>query len=201
MKDQNKLLCRQLENKHKIIEATVQMITKKGVDSINVRSVCKAAGIGTGTFYYYFKNKDELLLSFIMEESFENFLLNTPLQNFPERILELYTILVKKYLSFGKDFMRSFYTPSNSALAAYMSSVDDKFAPETIMARCETEIQDAVSLGILQADVNPHTLSADICTLMKGIIFEYSLGIKEFDIYTVMERMLHAQLHLYTSIP
>ncbi len=199
MKDQEKLLNRQLENKQKIIDATIKMITKKGVDSINVRSVCKAAEIGTGTFYYYFKNKDELLLSFIMEESFENFALETPLEDFPKRITELYTILVKKYLSFGKDFMRSFYTPSNSALASYMSSVEDQFAPDTIMARCETEIRDAVNKNILRNDVDPHELSADICTLMKGIIFEYSLGVKEFDIYAAMERMLSAQLFYYRT--
>ncbi len=197
MKDQEKLLNRQLENKQKIINATIKMITKKGVDSINVRSVCSAAGIGTGTFYYYFKNKDELLLSFIMEESFENFTLEAPLEHFPDRITELYSILVKKYLSFGKAFMRSFYTPSNSALASYMSSVNDAFTPETIMARCEIEIQKAVEQGILKADIHPHTLSADICTLMKGIIFEYSLGAKEFDIYATMERMIHALLSSY----
>ncbi len=56
MKDQIKLQNRQQENKDKIIAATIDLIKKEGIGAVNVRSVCKAAGIGTGTFYYYWLN-------------------------------------------------------------------------------------------------------------------------------------------------
>ncbi|MDO4633763.1 MAG: TetR/AcrR family transcriptional regulator [Eubacteriales bacterium] len=190
MKDQKKLQSRQLENKRKIIDATVSLIKKEGVDSITVRRVCDVAGIATGTFYYYFKNKDELLLSFIMESSFEDFELCTPLSDPAHRILELYTILVDKYLSFGREFMQSFYTPANTALASYMSEIDGAFLPGTVMARCESEIRLAQEAGFCDASINAHEASEDICAIVKGAIFEYSLNCTAYDIHAALARMI-----------
>ncbi len=190
MKDQNKLQNRQLENKNKIINATVALIKKEGVDSITVRRVCDVAEIATGTFYYYFKNKDELLLSFIMESSFDDFELKAPLSELSKRIIELYTILVDKYISFGKDFMQSFYTPANSALSSYMSEVDGAFLPGTIMARCEDEIRQAQEEGYYDNSFDPHEMSEDICAIVKGAIFEYSLNCAEYDLHTALARMI-----------
>ncbi len=195
MKDQKKLKTRQLENRNKIIDATVALIKKEGVDSITVRRVCDVAGIATGTFYYYFKNKDELLLSFIMESSFEEFQLQTPLSDLAGRITELYTILVDKYISFGKDFMQSFYTPANSALSSYMSEVDGHFLPGTIMARCESEILQAQKEGIYPPSIDPHEVSEDICSMVKGAIFEYSLNCSDYNIHAALSRMIRRYLH------
>lgn len=190
MKDQKKLQNRQLENKKKIIDATISLIKKEGVNSISVRRVCDAAEIATGTFYYYFKNKDELLLSFIVESSFEDFELSTPLSDIAGRITELYTILIDKYISFGKDFMQSFYTPANTALASYMSEIDGAFLPDTIMARCEKEIILTQKEGFFYPDWNPHEASVDICAIVKGTIFEYSLNCTEYDIHKALSRMI-----------
>lgn len=190
MKDQNKLKNRQLENKNKIIDATVSLIKKEGIDCISVRRVCDTAGIATGTFYYYFKNKDELLLSFIMESSFDDFELQTPISNLADRIIELYSILVDKYISFGKDFMQSFYTPSNSALASYMSEINGAFLPGTIMERCEAEIAYAQKEGFCDPTWDPHKVSEDICAIVKGAIFEYSLNSTDYDIHTALSRMI-----------
>ncbi len=194
MKDQVKLENRQLKNKNKIIDASISLIKKEGVDSITVRRVCDVAEIATGTFYYYFKNKDELLLSFIMESSFDDFELKTPLSNLSGRITELYTILVDKYLSFGKDFMQSFYTPANGALSSYMSETDGAFLPGTIMARCESEIRSAQKEGFYDPALNPHEVSSDLCSIVKGAIFEYSLNCSDYDIHTALSRMIKRYL-------
>ncbi len=195
MKDQIKLQNRQQENKDKIVDATIALIKKEGIDAVNVRSVCKAAGIGTGTFYYYFKNKDDLLLSFIMVSSFKEIELTSPASDLAGRIIELYTILVDKYLSFGRDFMKVFYTPANTALAAYMSESDGNFLDETIMARVQTEIELAKINGYYDSLANAHELSGDLCSIVKGIIFEYALNCSDYDIHKAIERMIKKYLH------
>ncbi len=190
MKDQKKLQARQQESRKKIIDGVVNLIKREGIDAVSVRSVCKEAGIGTGTFYYYFKNKDELLLSFIMEESFDGFKLHTPIEKIADRITELYAILVNKYLSFGRDFMQHFYTPSNTALSAYMCEQNGSFQEGTIMMRCENELMAAVEQGILPLDSDAHQMSVDICAMVKGAIFEYCLTDDRFDIMFCIKRML-----------
>ena len=54
-----------IENKSKILEATVQLLKEKGVENVTVRNVCAKAGIAVGTFYYYFQNKDDLMFYFV----------------------------------------------------------------------------------------------------------------------------------------
>lgn len=188
---------KKLEHRNNIVTAAIELIKKEGIDGITVRSVCNEAGIATGTFYYYFKNKDDLLLSFIMEASFDDFVLKTPISNIAKRITELYLILIKKYISFGKEFMRSFYSTSNTALSAYMSESNGKFYPGTIMARCEKELEDAVEANILDSNIDIHLLSVELCTIIKGIIFEYCLSNQDFDIETSAERMITNYLRGY----
>ncbi|MBQ1510277.1 MAG: winged helix-turn-helix transcriptional regulator [Selenomonadaceae bacterium] len=59
------------ENKDKIIKAAVSLIEAHGADSLTVRRICEKAELATGTFYYHFKNKDDLLMHFVCGESFD----------------------------------------------------------------------------------------------------------------------------------
>ena len=181
---------KQLQKRDNIINAAILLIKKNGIDSVTVRNVCQEATISTGTFYYYFKNKDDLLLSFIMESSFDGFELKTPIEDISKRITELYLILIHKYISYGREFMKSFYSASNIALSAYLSEHNGQFYSGTIMARCEKELLNAIKSNILPNSVDIHMLSIDICTLVKGIIFEYCLSTQELDIDTMTSRMI-----------
>ena len=106
------------DNKQKIIDTTIELIKTHGADYLTVRNVCQAAEVATGTFYHYYKNKDDLLMYFVKETSFDSFELETPLDQLPGRIAELYFHLIDRYLDLGEDFMKSFYTTGNKALSA-----------------------------------------------------------------------------------
>ena len=53
------------QNRQLIIDTAARLIREKGTAALTVRSVCAAADIGTGTFYYHFRDKNDLLMSFI----------------------------------------------------------------------------------------------------------------------------------------
>ena len=184
-----KIVQKQQAQKKRIIQVAVSLIQKEGINGLNVRSVCQAADIAAGTFYYYFKNKESLLMAFVMEDTFEHFVLKTPLKHPAKRMAELYGILIKKYQSFGKPFMRSFYTTSNTALSAYMQEKDGQFAAGTIMARSEQELFNAQQKGILKKDAPIHPICMDLCTIVKGTIFEWCLTDEEWDIQPVLLRL------------
>jgi len=59
--------------KQAIIEAASKIISEKGYSLTTIDEITKRAGIGKGTFYIYFKNKDALFYA-IIEENFTNFL-------------------------------------------------------------------------------------------------------------------------------
>ena len=138
------------ENKEKIIAAAIALIEEQGADCITVRRVCEKADIATGTFYYHFRNKNDLMMHFVRGLSFETVELTAPPSDIAGRIAELYMLLIRKYMNLGIAFMRSFYTPDNQALHTYMGEKDGKFAAGTVMARCEQEFVKAQAEGCIQ---------------------------------------------------
>jgi len=180
--------------KQKLIDTTVELIKKYGADTITVRSVCEEADLSIGTFYHHFQNKDDLLMYFVREASFDNFVLETPLADVAGRICELYMHLIDRYLTLGEEFMKSFYTTGNKALSAYMGQKNGCFADGTVMARCERELIDAREQGFLKKDADPHLLSMDICTIVKGCVFEWALDDGRMDIAESLRRIVKAYL-------
>lgn len=55
--------------KHEILTAAMRIFAKKGVANTTMSDVAEAAGIGKGTIYEYFKNKDD-----IFAEAFRHFM-------------------------------------------------------------------------------------------------------------------------------
>ena len=183
-----------VENRKKIIDAAVALIKTHGADCVTVRRVCEQAGLATGTFYYYFQNKDDLLMHFVRETSFADLVLATPADDVAGRVIELYAHLLRRYTDFGAQFMKIFYTADNRALHAYMDEVDGQFAPDTIMARCERELAAAQQTGHINNGANVRTMSADICTVAKGCIFEWCLSGGKTDITAAFARIVRCYL-------
>ena len=183
------------ENKEKIIAAAIALIEEQGADCITVRRVCEKADIATGTFYYHFRNKDDLMMHFVRGLSFDTVELTAPTSDIVGRIAELYMLLIRQYMSLGIAFMRSFYTSGNQALRTYMGEIDRKFAAGTVMARCEQEFVKAQAEGgYITQNTDIHQMSADICTIVKGCIFEWCLSEGKMDIEAAVQRMLKAYM-------
>jgi len=48
-------------NKHKIIDAAFNLSLKHGFDNVSIRQIHEETGLASGSIYYHFKNKDEIL--------------------------------------------------------------------------------------------------------------------------------------------
>lgn len=178
------------ENEEKILAAAIALTEECGAESVTVRSVCERADIATGTFYYHFKNKDELMMRFVQSTDFDDIHFDAPSDDISGRIIELYIRLIRQYTRLGPRFMRSFYTANNQALRNYMGETDGKFAAGTVMARCEAELARAEASGQIENGVDIHQRTADICTVIKGCIFEWCLSGGTLDIERAVRRIL-----------
>ena len=57
-------------SREKIIDTAISIIRENGADALTVRNVCDTAGLSIGTFYHYFRDKDDLMMYFLKETSF-----------------------------------------------------------------------------------------------------------------------------------
>ena len=178
-------------SREKIIDTTISIIREKGADALTIRNVCDTAGLSIGTFYHYFRDKDDLMMYFLKETSFDSFKLKTPLSNISGRVSELYMHLIHKYMELGLDFMKSFYSTGNQSLSAYMGEENGSFAEDSIMARSEKEMNEALKCGILKPGCDIHLLCIDICTIVKGCVFEWCLNDGKPDIESSLNRILN----------
>lgn len=65
-----------IENiREKITEVGKNILLEKGYKELNIRDIAKECGIGVGTFYNYFKDKEELITKIFMNDW--NKILNT----------------------------------------------------------------------------------------------------------------------------
>jgi len=55
--------------KMQVIKATEKCILEKGFSNMSIKSIATAANLSTGVIYYYFQNKEDLLLQ-VLRESF-----------------------------------------------------------------------------------------------------------------------------------
>ena len=58
----NKRQLSAIETKRKLISTALELIKEKGFDSINVEDITRKAGVAKGTFYTYFKRKEDIVL-------------------------------------------------------------------------------------------------------------------------------------------
>ncbi len=58
----NKRQTAALETRRKLITAGLELLKEKGFDAINVEDITKKAGVAKGTFYTYFKRKEDIVL-------------------------------------------------------------------------------------------------------------------------------------------
>lgn len=184
-------------SRKKIIDTAISIIRENGADALTVRNVCDTAGLSIGTFYHYFRDKDDLMMYFLKETSFDSFRLKTPLSNISGRISELYMHLIHKYMDLGLDFMKSFYSTGNRSLSAYMGEENGSFAEDSVMAISEKEMSEALDCGIIKPSSDIHLLCTDICTIVKGCVFEWCLNDGKPDIESSLNRILSNYMSNY----
>jgi AcrR family transcriptional regulator len=104
-------------SRNMIKKKAVELFVKKGVDNTSVNDIVKTAGIAKGTFYLYYKNRDDLIndvfekygTAFFNEVILKNkdapkitFLADSILKYFSEN--QMFLIELKKNLAFHREF-------------------------------------------------------------------------------------------------
>ncbi len=93
----NKRQISALETKHRLITAGLDLLKSKGFDAINVEDITQKAGVAKGTFYTYFKRKEDIVLEISRSpfgeiakelENMENMLITEKLTHYFHRFME-----------------------------------------------------------------------------------------------------------------
>jgi len=123
-----------LINREKIIAATVELVTSKGIKSATMREIARSAGLGDATIYNYFPTKEAILYGYYEDkfdqvtkklkeiEDFNEYSFQEQLQTFFETKLEI--------LLADREFLEKTFKTTFFALSQHYSRIrpiKDKF--------------------------------------------------------------------------
>jgi len=177
-----------------ILLAAVNILITKGMAQLTIRNVCEKAGISVGTYYHYFKNKDDLLSFFVKDAVYREVKLTAPLSQVGTRIFELWSYQFRLYQSLGVEFTRSYYNTDNRAISAVLMRKDGAYEDGTLINRCQQELENAQKEGYLLRDADPHTLAGDLCDIVKGCVFEWCLCKGDMPLEATIRRIISGYL-------
>jgi len=59
---------KKIDRRERIVDAALEIFSRNGYKDTTIREIAKKAGVGLGTTFYYFKDKDDLFYSVIFRE-------------------------------------------------------------------------------------------------------------------------------------
>jgi len=190
-----------MENKRKLIlKVSEKLISKKGYSKTTIEEIAKKANIGKGTFYLYFKNKNDLFFSIIKEEM-ENLMSNIKkevegINSFFDKLkkgIEMYLDYYEKNYDFFKILLqekplirrRSFEEFWKEFFKKWESFIKGGFKEEIKKGRIKNiDLEDIIYslIGLLHGNIHRWILNERKYSLLKkkDVIFEiFTEGIKK----------------------
>ena len=181
-----------------LYDAASTLMHDYGYDYLTVQNICKLAGVTTGAFYHHFHSKDDILCLFL-NKGYEAFIENRNVC-LPEdplaRLTELCVLYAAHNESNGVEFVSNYYSTQNKSLNTIGLSPEDMYVSSNYRARYDSLIA-AREAGQIPADTDCVSLNEDICSLTKGIIFDWCLSSGGFDLTSRIRRMVERFMSTY----
>lgn len=178
--DEPKKMTRQelkvIEAKRKLLSAAEELFSQKEIDKVGLREICTKAGVTTGTFYYHFRNKADILDK-IYRNKDDNFgeiisgLMETP--PYCDRIVDFFadTLAVLEEKD-GIDFTmhRLFQLKKHSSESDQLYIMLKKL------------IGLAVENGELQSHFSVEEMNDYLFMVFRGVTYEWCIAGEPFDL-------------------
>ena len=173
MNKKNKNLSKREKNKKNnrsiIIKAGIEIFLKKGISQTTVRDIIRNTDLASGTFYNYFKSKEEVLIAALDESAIEIGQELRARRKKAKNLEEFVYSQIRPFFDFARDHSELFMIMSSN-----LNDVQ-AFSVETPMMTLELEsLKEDIIIGIeekILPDVDPDYFCSVIQSVTEGIAF------------------------------
>lgn len=167
--------------KEKIYKNAIKLIRNKGFENISVSEICDKSDVSIGTFYYYFKTKQDIL--FEIYKKADNYFENTVYEklksdNYLEKVREYLFYYIKFVEDDGIDMIKHLYIPDNKLF------VKKGRAMQTIL---EEIIAGGQQKKQISNRLSPKEAVRFSFVVMRGVVFDWALNDGSYDIVEYAE--------------
>ncbi len=180
------------QTKNRIYDAAILLMQTNGVKQTTIEGICKKAKVSVGSFYNYFKSKDDILYSIF--ESADRYFADVV-------VPDIYKLSGKEQLSRyfwhyghyvssrGLDFAKHlFFNSDNKAF------IDQRRYMHTLLSII---LQQQIDEGILSVQMRTNELEEFLFIIARGIVNDWCLREGKHDLTLRMQVMMDKVLDLY----
>lgn len=178
------------ETKKKISNTALELMEKKGLENITIQDINEHAGVSVGTFYHYYKTKEDVFFELYRkaDEHFEEKI--TPLlfgtdMTVIDRVLLFFREYAKFNINNGLEYVSQLYNTKNKFFISR-----DRYMLD-LLHRIIAEGQEK---GEIKAEFNPEDIMEDLFIVSRGIVFDWCLHDGAYDLTEKMH--IHLERHI-----
>jgi len=174
---------RSIESRKRILKTAETMIKKKGFDNVTIDEICAELKISKGGFYHFFRSKDEIVLEQVLEiDAYYKKIFEKELRDYSgtEKLLKFIELICKhiKYRA-GKDLFRNLYRSLMMTNKTRQTLINKDRFFFTLLTEIIKEAQEKRELP---RDLNTQNIVAYVAILMRGMLFNWCLYERDFDV-------------------
>ena len=168
------------ETKELLFRISNRMIQQKGLESLNIRALCKEAGISYSSFYQYYDSKDDLIAEKI--DALDEYILkNRESRLCSEDTLANIREFIRIYAEFSGtrryQIIREIY---RIQLTNY--TIRDTITHRPLFTVLSDIVQQGLDSNQIRKDLSKEEIMEMILSYCKGMTFEWSLHEGNFDL-------------------
>lgn len=174
---------RQLQRRHALLDAVMQLAVERGVDSVQMKLVAERSGVALGTTYRYFASKEHLLASALVD--WHARLTDRTLAESEQRAFAASSAAerIDRLVEFLQRGMRGFHRyPSYADLLVYVNGSRDPYASQALHEMSiRTDRVLRLILGPLVAERTLETVSFVVGSIWLNAIMTWRAGRHSFE--------------------
>lgn len=180
------------ETKKQILLCYLDMIREKSADEIKVSELCRKANVSVGTYYYYYKSKDNIIrdIYYHIDDRFNEVYQTLTAGSYVDRILE--------YITHTGDEAQNYYgLRATTTIYQLQMNVEGSFFLDTsrpFSQNLSDLLTKAIKAGELQESLDIHSTVLDLLSIFRGTVYSWCLLKGELDIKGTIHTIVTAYM-------
>jgi len=190
------------DKREAILQAAKVVFAKEGYHYSTVSNIAKKAGIGDGTVYLYFENKEDILKKLFHETIYHEFvpLVERNVNHTRDATIQLYELVRTHFEFFDNDFdlakvIQVESRQSNPSVREAMKEGMHRYFRliESIIANGQEQL-------IFRTDVSPRTMRKMIFGSMDEVVSNWVMGNRKYSLMSKVEDVYKLLIQAITDL-
>ena len=162
-----------------LLQHIIKLGAERDLLNMSIRQFCEELGISIGSFYHYFKDKNDMLMQVLY--TIEDFVHDECEGKFEDSWLHNVGIVSKAFIEYNRRSgpKMVFLAQSPETASSDYGKSKDKYTLLTVKAQFEKAIAD----GDISSEYNPEQLTQLFFAIIRGIIYNWAKNGGQDDIY------------------